>query len=123
MFCIVCGTELPNEANFCWKCGKPQNEQANVPEPRYETCEICIDLLRDSVFGKKTYRIYVRAINSKGEYIVAEQEFKSNRVEIYYDDVAKPIHQQMIKQLVQEGWQPTGRGEAFWNDTFRRLEK
>jgi hypothetical protein len=28
MFCSKCGTQLPDQANFCWNCGKAVNEKA-----------------------------------------------------------------------------------------------
>lgn len=32
MFCVYCGTQIPDDAVFCSKCGKPQNEhQAAKP--------------------------------------------------------------------------------------------
>lgn len=35
MFCIHCGTQLPDEAKFCSKCGKP-TQDVNVSEPENE---------------------------------------------------------------------------------------
>jgi len=40
VFCTDCGAELPDEANFCWKCGKPQREGPGTEEPRWEVCQI-----------------------------------------------------------------------------------
>ena len=41
MFCSTCGTELPDEANFCWKCGQPVKESVSRAVPaQYEFCEI-----------------------------------------------------------------------------------
>lgn len=31
MFCMQCGTELPVEANYCWRCGKPQGKTGSNP--------------------------------------------------------------------------------------------
>src|SRR5437588_11823048 len=33
MFCIYCGTNLPDNAGFCHKCGKRQSVAANLPTP------------------------------------------------------------------------------------------
>ncbi len=30
MFCVNCGNELPDDANFCLKCGKPQQASGSV---------------------------------------------------------------------------------------------
>ncbi|MCC7354881.1 MAG: zinc ribbon domain-containing protein [Anaerolineae bacterium] len=42
MYCSKCGTELPKEANFCWKCGQPQTHAANAPPSavQYELCTV-----------------------------------------------------------------------------------
>jgi hypothetical protein len=39
MYCSKCGTQLPDEANFCWKCGQPQKQAASGPV-QYEVCTI-----------------------------------------------------------------------------------
>jgi len=39
MYCSKCGTQLPDEANFCWKCGQPQKQAASWPV-QYEVCTI-----------------------------------------------------------------------------------
>ena len=33
MFCISCGVEFPDGANFCLKCGKPQHPASDAPTP------------------------------------------------------------------------------------------
>lgn len=33
MFCMHCGTELPDEAKFCWKCGKAPKAEAEGTQP------------------------------------------------------------------------------------------
>ena len=35
MFCMKCGYELPNEANFCLKCGNPTKTNVVAPETVY----------------------------------------------------------------------------------------
>ena len=42
MRCAKCGTELPEEAAFCWKCGQPQKpaESPAAAEPEYEYCDL-----------------------------------------------------------------------------------
>ena len=29
--CVDCGTKLPDKAEFCWKCGKPQGKAQAAP--------------------------------------------------------------------------------------------
>jgi hypothetical protein len=61
MFCINCGYDLPDEATFCLKCGKPQTKQGAEP---YE------------IIFVKVYKIYCNdeflacELNSTNELIV-----------------------------------------------------
>jgi large subunit ribosomal protein L7/L12 len=36
MYCIHCGTNLPDDANFCSKCGKPQKQETPIEKSRYD---------------------------------------------------------------------------------------
>src|SRR5436305_242598 len=46
MFCTNCGYQMPDDANFCQKCGRPQNQSAGTAsvrtdaEPQWERMEI-----------------------------------------------------------------------------------
>jgi allophanate hydrolase subunit 1 len=41
MYCQYCGTELPDVAGFCQKCGKARQQPvAAHPQPSYEVCFI-----------------------------------------------------------------------------------
>jgi hypothetical protein len=49
MFCINCGTQLPDNANFCLKCGTPQanGAQASASRPirwEYKDLRVPVDL-------------------------------------------------------------------------------
>jgi len=44
IFCSQCRKELPDDAEFCVKCGKPVGsaaKQAVEPQPKWEYCEVC----------------------------------------------------------------------------------
>src|SRR5437667_4446173 len=50
MFCVSCGQQLPDEANFCPKCGVPQrmgvSEATDISKVRWETCStysMCVE--------------------------------------------------------------------------------
>ena len=69
MFCYNCGTQLPDEATFCSKCGKPQKQGAQVAEPTqikesWETCEIQIGE-KNHILNGAMYWFWAQAINSK----------------------------------------------------------
>lgn len=40
MYCIKCGKEIPNDADFCCYCGKPQNDRTTQDEARYMYVEL-----------------------------------------------------------------------------------
>ena len=72
MFCMGCGTELPDDANFCLKCGRPQRGGA-VPQStgplRLETCEIKYRSLNVPImFGSPTMEWWGSSIGPSGQY-------------------------------------------------------
>jgi len=125
MFCSGCGTQLPDDANFCVKCGKPQKPGVQTEEPKWETCEISDDAESSGInrlFSVRTY-YWAAAIGSKGLYNAGESETfdAAPRVEGRKQTSA---HANLIRKLVADGWEPTGmRGENWYSDRFRRKEK
>jgi hypothetical protein len=124
MFCSNCGTELPNEANFCWKCGRPQKPDVEAEPVRYETCEIVwADVDKPGFLGMKPADFYfwARAIGPDGVYEAARSEELQNHFVLYK---GLPIHRgavdSVIATLVKDGWEPLSRGEHWWNERFRR---
>lgn len=117
MFCINCGTQLPEEANFCWKCGRSQKPGVQTEEPKWETCEIEPEqenagLLR-TMFSLQTdrYNYVAKAVGPKGIYMVAETGFVDNH---------EKAVQTLVSQLVQQGWESMGKGERWYSYKFRR---
>ncbi|MBN1485504.1 MAG: zinc ribbon domain-containing protein [Chloroflexia bacterium] len=123
MFCINCGTELPDEANFCWKCGRPQKEGVQVKETRWETCEIVYQKLKEPFFGDTEFQFWARAIGPEGSYNAGESPvFKcwSPKPESYSAD-ASNAHKALVSKLLADGWEPTTNSDySWWGDTFRR---
>ena len=77
MFCMNCGKELPDDANFCLKCGKPQNASAlaEVEEPVWETCEIVWNYKKKGgMLSNDKLMFWAKAIGPKGEYNAGESE-------------------------------------------------
>jgi len=48
IYCMNCGTELPDEARYCWKCGRPQQAvdatPSSVAQSRWEYSDIVVPL-------------------------------------------------------------------------------
>jgi hypothetical protein len=126
MFCSNCGTQLPDEANFCWKCGRPQNQGSTVEEPRWEMCEIdwvAVDSFLDAIRGRCTGHLEAKAIGPKGIYIAGKtQEFSvSGYVPSPYDKKAKQMFDGLVAQLVNIGWEPAETtSNAWYGNRFRR---
>ena len=132
MFCISCGTHLPDEANFCWKCGKPQKPGIQPNKPKWETCEIVSEKVRDGgVFSGDYLRFWAEAIGSDGQYSAGESAvFKGPYIVGYpsfpnSDDQNTTVaHKTLIQKLVKDGWEPASdRGLNWWNYRFRRRVK
>ncbi|HBY93341.1 MAG TPA: hypothetical protein DEP84_05135 [Chloroflexi bacterium] len=126
VYCVSCGTQLPDEANFCWKCGKPQKQGVQTEKPKWETCEIVIQRPKEGFYTSK-YQFWASAIGLQGNYNAGESPiFKAVSVHYPSSDEHKPLnaHRSLIKKLVEEGWEPTGnRGSAWFNEKFRRQIK
>jgi hypothetical protein len=130
MFCIFCGTQLPDGAGFCSKCGKPQQQgiQNNIPaqlEPTWEVCEIMFDK-RNAGIGGQVYWFYAEVLGSKGLSTIGKTE--ELHVGSHYFDFPKSsdrmaidIHTKLVNNLLTEGWEPvTERGISWWSYRFRR---
>jgi len=129
MYCINCGTQLPDDAGFCLKCGTAQKPGPRFGEPKWETCEIQIEdiklesnpirlipILGDLVafvFGLRDItrcRYVVRSIGPKGMHTIADTGLVSQREGL----------ENLIARLAQDGWESSGRGEQWYNYKFRR---
>jgi zinc ribbon protein len=128
MYCIGCGTELPDDANFCLRCGKPQKKgvkiaDESVTEAKYETCEIGWDKA-----GLLSLEFWAKAIGPNGVYNAGEVKFTPGpfRQREYPDNDesnACEALNTLIKQLTQDGWQPLTRGPYWYNYRFQRRVK
>ncbi len=124
MFCSSCGTQVPDEANFCWKCGKPQKEGVHYEEPKYETCQIVMNNLGKSSWGftNFAFKFQVDAIGQKGTYVAYETEkFTSDFGYEVKRNKYEPIINGLVNKLIQDGWEPVESiNENWWNHRFRR---
>lgn len=46
MFCSNCGTQLPDDANFCLKCGQPQkqSQRESTATKQFDVCTIMLHI-------------------------------------------------------------------------------
>jgi len=124
MYCINCGSQLSDDANYCLKCGKPQKPNIQVDEVKWETCEIVYEEInRGGVFSNSQMRFWADAIGQKGSYNAgASISFEQYVYPPASDDQrALNAHRDLIKQLIADGWEATGdRGNGWWSHRFRR---
>ncbi len=127
MFCMNCGTELPDEANFCWKCGKPQKQTVPaggsepVAEPQWETCQIVFAQTHQGFLGKKGM-FKVEATGPNGTYSVCQTPEFPVGAEPDRDNLqVQKVHNALVARLKNEGWEITGiRGTKWWESEFSR---
>jgi hypothetical protein len=136
MICGACGKELPIDARYCLRCGKPQTAEAAESargEAQWETARI-----RSKVLGKERFSRICRcafvleAIGLGGAYI-ADQ---SRTFEYYfgYDPLAHgsgfvPVNENrttraafesFVTRIVATGWEPVPWQESWYHCHFRR---
>jgi len=137
MFCSDCGTELPEEASFCWKCGKRQqsrDEADSQQQTQWEVCEIVYEARTrpfpaSVVMSRVTspqVRLWVQAIGPNGRYTAARSEVWC----VSYSPESGPNSKdrktireldQLIQTLVANGWEPTSeKGGGWFSHRFRR---
>ncbi|MBI4673161.1 MAG: zinc ribbon domain-containing protein [Chloroflexi bacterium] len=115
MFCVNCGTQLPDDANFCFKCGKPQRDTTATNEPtwEWETCEIRRQY-SDRDGNIQCY--WARAVGPGGEYTAWQSQWFGWKEDTLWHQARGSV----VETLIQDGWQHIGRGSEWDNDRFRR---
>lgn len=141
MFCTSCGKQNPDDANFCNNCGKPFRQDATHrnPDQYWETCEIlCQDIHKPAggVFGGPAIiRFAAHAIGRNGSFVAGYSDGFDYPRQSYYRAVrydpplflpgpsesnVKNASDKLIHRLTSDGWEPTERGQAWFNHKFRR---
>lgn len=140
--CQSCGGSYADEFKFCPHCGHAKPEPISVTsDDVWEMCEI--KLVRGkAVVGKLNLAkilsvepmadlwLEASAIGPQGVYVAASTERltwrdvrMSNGVFIDVSPRAQPKLDALIQQLVDNGWQPTGRGDKWYGQRFKRKVK
>src|SRR5947209_20085778 len=108
IYCMACGTQLPNGASFCWNCGKPQKFRSQTDEAEVEICEI--RLASKQTFGGLAYSCLLEAValGPKGQRTIASRKFGMNPYFAEWERNRKfrAERDALVNQLLLEGWQP-----------------
>lgn len=141
MYCSNCGTQLPDDASFCLKCGKSVvSSNPKSVEEKWETCEIVCENYEssmsfwdrreagfqekhaDKLFGETrvggTYKFVVKVFSQVGVSVI-----KTTNNYYLRDDPRQAASKEIDKmtaELVKEGWEATGKGERWYSYKFRR---
>lgn len=92
MYCPACGVELPDVANFCWKCGKDVRD-GKLLEAEWEYCT----LEHRCTGPTRKYHVGL-AVRSDGTMVTREM--------FYSDRDWSRIHMQIVARLSNDGWEP-----------------
>lgn len=123
MHCMKCGTQLPQDANFCYKCGTPVGKTSSNPtKEQWEYCEIDIEYKENWWNGSWPARFFADAISPiKGQYVALKSREVRLKSGNFYKKDTNPLFNEFSAQLVKDGWIPTSeRGEEWWQLPFRR---
>lgn len=97
IFCTKCGTELPDEADFCWKCGQATKTLGgNDPLVGYESCSLTLI---------RTLTRYLWEARMGSKVIAQSREIW----DIPFFDVSDKVHaanHELATQLMADGWKP-----------------
>ena len=136
IYCTECGKELPDDANFCLRCGKPQSagvapwESDTFP---WETARIRSKVLKKERFSRNcTCAFVLEAIGPVWNYISET----SRPFEYYfgYDPLAHgsgfvPVNENrttrdafdsFVSKIVAAGWEPVPYQGSWYQCHFRR---
>jgi hypothetical protein len=137
MQCTFCGAELPNEAAYCWKCGKPQQASSETTED-YEIAVVDCTLVSDAQHFSSWFQSHdwyhgarlkfiAQAVGPHGNYVTAESPvFKAPAEFPPADDDphTREVYHRFIMDLVDQGWELLGThgGEWYSQKLRRRLD-
>jgi hypothetical protein len=108
MFCSNCGTQIPDDASFCSKCGKSQSAGFSTGEIKWETCEIAYKQTTNGIVWEIGH-FYAEAIGPIGVYEAARAKSLTEYSGPSSDNQrVVEAHKDLAGQLVRAGWESTG---------------
>src|SRR4051794_4263856 len=111
MFCKHCGKRIPEDSKFCPECGQSLTDKANPNTGQWEHCEIHFET-SINLMGRY-FHFFAEAAGPKGVYILGTSKkvwrgpfdhLPSGTNKGYVQ-----AHQELLNQLLRDGWEVTGR--------------
>ena len=120
MFCVHCGSDLPDDVHVCLTCGTPQQSNLQPEQPPWETCEITWRTVRAPVDGVAGWKFWAGARGPRGQYNAGESPLvPGNHPSTVPSD--RHVLAELVAQLVHEGWEPLPtQGREWYSRRFRR---
>ena len=137
--CANCNTSYDDSFKFCPHCGNPKSQTSD--ENEWEVCEIELYRIDEknllSLLGAPKLIFYAMAIGVNGRYLADKSEPLLPNGKGIFEHADYGIGQndyiiqkggqvklnELINRLVQNGWQPLGKGTKSWSEKFRRKIK
>jgi len=122
MICRNCATPLPDDAHFCLRCGMAQTPAGLATAVRREICEVYRSNENGGWFRTGDTFWEAIAIGPQGRYSVGRSETCLRKAQGSTRGVkrADVLLDGLIKQLIQEEWQPLPRGPEWYSYRFER---
>jgi|688.fasta_scaffold309282_2 hypothetical protein len=132
MFCSNCGTQLPNDANFCLKCGQRLRAVAS-PQTVYEICEVRLDRVEPNgcilAIFQQFYCYFKAEVIGGGRRVIArtsDMKYSTRWLDgskwgdaDYFDAVEereeyRAAVDSLIGELTKEDWQLLPEPGKYW---------
>jgi len=129
MLCRYCGAEIPEDSDFCPKCGKATHEgpQPFVRDTVWEYCQIEKQGWSNYDRGGLNQRTWfsAEAVGPRGTYSAGESpKLNYARLDQVINRVRgdqEMILQALVQKLMEEGWEKLPeQGEEWYQLRFRR---
>jgi len=122
MYCINCGTQLPDDANFCSNCGKSPSAIEQHKESKIESCEIIYIQVKPWNWENIRYfKFIAEAIGVNGKYNVFETATIGTKDDFTKKEKYGKYVDEIVELLLQDGWEASEtRGDNWWNYRFKR---
>ena len=119
--CRRCGTNLPDDANFCVRCGEGIRSEAGpgVPAAAGEECTIVWwrGYVQSGFFAVATGG---RARSVEPEPLGSSLFRRLGGGAPVPEGRALEAHRALVERMQSEGWDPVGRGAHWYETRFRR---